>query len=193
MAATTVAYGILIKLKGRLIMIKELIKIANELDNRGLVKEASLLDSFIIKLAGPDEKENLGQLISLEEYRNRHIRPQRGNEEEQGSASEAYPASDADEVTRILRNLIEKRQKTRGDIHGERWSDPWSTPADSDYIVVLDDGETYSSEASIVKVTPDELDEIQEGLKAYNVVPPDHGADNAKWKDIWDIVRSEDL
>ena len=39
-------------------------------------------------------------------------------------------------------------------------------------IYVLDDGETYSTiPAAIVKVTQDELDEIENGAKVYRIVP----------------------
>ena len=38
-------------------MIKDLIKIANDLDNKGLIEEASYLDIIISKVAEIDEKE----------------------------------------------------------------------------------------------------------------------------------------
>ena len=38
------------------------------------------------------------------------------------------------------------------------------------FIVVLPDGETWDTEATIVRVTDDQFDEIQDGEKVRNVV-----------------------
>ena len=38
------------------------------------------------------------------------------------------------------------------------------------FLVVLDDGETYALEGALVRVTDDQLEEIEDGSKVYNVV-----------------------
>ena len=154
-------------------MIRELIKIANELDNRGLVEEASLLDSFIIKLSEEsDEQEELGELIDLDQYRQRQI--QKSSPEQAGWGS----AWEQEDIQRMINEIQEAKKKKAFESH---------------YIIVLGDGETYSSEASIVRVTSTELEQIEAGVKVYEFVPPDHGAPDAKWIDIWDVARLEDL
>ena len=153
-------------------MIKELIKISNELDNRGLVEEASLLDSFIIKLSEESyEQEELGELIDLDQYRQRQI--QKSSPEQAGSKEMLL-----EDIQRMINEIQEAKKKKAFESH---------------YIIVLGDGETYSSEASIVRVTSAELEQIDAGVKVYEFVPPDHGAPDAKWIDIWDVARLEDL
>ena len=44
------------------------------------------------------------------------------------------------------------------------------------YIVVLPDGETWDTEATLVRVTDDQLDDIQSGEKVRNVVDLSDGS-----------------
>ena len=44
------------------------------------------------------------------------------------------------------------------------------------YIVVLPDGETWDTEATLVRVTDDQLDDIQSGEKVSNVVDLSDGS-----------------
>jgi len=123
-------------------MLKELIKISNELDGRGLIKEADHLDGIvngIIKLSH-------GELINFEE---------------------------------------ERVKRTEGKIpKGEELGA---------YLIVLDDGETYSDGASVVKANVNELEDIWSGTKVSDVIPEDHDSENPKWKSIWDLIGDEAL
>ncbi|MAG26878.1 hypothetical protein CMI47_15160 [Candidatus Pacearchaeota archaeon] len=121
-------------------MINDLIKLANELDRRGLMKEADYLDGVVNRII----KLSHGELIDFEE---------------------------------------EKRKRTEGQIpKGEELGA---------YLIVLDDGETYSDTASVVKVNVNELEDIWAGTKVSDVVPEDHSEENPKWVDIdpEDVLR----
>jgi hypothetical protein len=123
-------------------MLKELIKIANELDGRGLIGEADSID----KIIGAFIKEaSGGDLIDLSEFR-------------------------------------EKKQR-----------DNILNDDNYNYLIVLDDGETYSDEASVVKVNTGELEEIWEGSKASNIVPEDHNTEDPRWISVWDLINEGDL
>ena len=167
-------------------MIKELIKIANELDGRGLVNEANLIDSFITKLSSePDDTESSGELINLDEYR-------RKAEEGRPKPRERFDLEELMENWQELQKAIDEVQGISAeDI--EKWNVQPTGEHDEFYLVVFDDGETYSGDASVVKVKPNEMQRIEEGEKVFDVIPPDHLNPDAKWFDIWDIVKSTDL
>jgi hypothetical protein len=167
-------------------MIKEIIQIANELDSRGLVNEAGLLDSFITKLSSElDNPESSGELINLDEYRRRA-------EDEKPKRRERQDPQELMENWKELQRAIEDVQNVSmedmdlGDVQ-------LTDEHDEFFLVVFDDGETYSGNASVVKVKPSEMQRIEEGEKVFDVIPPDHEAPGAKWFDIWDIVKSTDL
>jgi hypothetical protein len=125
-------------------MINDLIKLANELDKRGLIKEADYLDGVVNRII----KLSHGELIDFEE---------------------------------------EKRKRTEGQIpKGEELGA---------YLIVLDDGETYSDTASVVKVNVNELEDIWAGTKVSDVVPEDHSEENPKWVDIdaLDVIKAGDI
>ena len=44
------------------------------------------------------------------------------------------------------------------------------------FLVVLEDGETYATDATLVRVTEEQLKEIEEGSKVYNVVDLNDGS-----------------
>ena len=157
-------------------MIKELIKIANELDSRGLVKEADLLDSFVKLSTELDSPEGLGELVDLDEYRRKAKNKDPSKERLSSKEYKEYLGENWEELQRAIDDLKK------------------NPPEDMDFhLVVFEDGATYSTEASIVSVDPFQMERIEEGEKIYNVVPPDHLVPDAKWKDIWDIIKSEDL
>lgn len=131
-------------------MIKELIKLANDLDKRGLVKEANAID----KIAG--------DLVNLDEHR--------GRAEE---ASPDMPSARSVGLGAIIRDIHSGRR----DIHSGR--EGYGKLID---IVVLADGETWDSEASVVSLTKEEMDRVDGGEKVYEVVDPDHEEPDAKWQ-----------
>ena len=121
-------------------MINDLIKLANELDRRGLMKEADYLDGVVNRII----KLSHGELIDFEEERNKRTESKIPKGEELGA-----------------------------------------------YLIVLDDGETYSDEASVVRTTVNELEDIWAGSKIYDVVPKVDKDGNPKWVDIdpEDVLR----
>jgi hypothetical protein len=149
-------------------MIEELIKIANELDSRGLPKEADLLDSLVKLSTELDSPEGFGELVDLDKYRKKkkdQAEGRRTPEEYKSYLAENWP-----EIQKAIDALDE------------------TSPEDMFFhLIVLDDDETYSSEASIVKATPEQMEQIEEGQKVYDVVPP------SQWQDVWNLISSEDV
>lgn len=134
-------------------MIKELIKLATHLDEKGLFDEANALD----KIAG--------DLVNLDQFRKL--------KSEEPQASE--PPTHSDEWKALTEDVFS----------GEEDLDKLID------IVVLDDGETWAGDASIVSLTQEEMDRVDDGEKVYNVVDPDHGAPGSKWRDVWETCFSE--
>lgn len=134
-------------------MIKELIKLATHLDDKGRIKEADYLDAIIKRATAIDKIA--GDLVSLDEHRPR--------------AEEGPP--DMSRARRVGLGAMVR------DIHSGR--EGFGELID---IVVLEDGETYASAASIVSLTEEEMDRVDGGEKVYEVVDPDHGAPDARWQ-----------
>ena len=157
-------------------MLKELIKIANELDSRGLIKEADLLDSFVKLSTELDSPEGFGELVDLDEYRRKAKKKDPSKERLSSKEYKEYLGENWEELQRAIDDLKK------------------NPPEDMDFhLVVLDDEETYSGEASVVKVSPEQMEEIEEGRKVYNVVPPDHQEPSARWQDIWSLINPKDV
>ena len=155
-------------------MIKELIKIANESDRRGLPKEADLLDSLVKLSTELDSPEGFGELVDLDEYREK-----KKDQSERRRTPEEYRSYLAENWPEIQKAIDELDKEPPGDMNF--------------HIVVLDDEETYSSEASVVKVSPKQMEEIEEGRNVYYVVPPDRQEPSARWQDIWSLINPEDV
>ena len=82
-------------------MIKELIKLANELDERGLVKEAGILDK-IIRMAAEEERD-IDAEVSFEKWKFEQANPldaidSLGNEYRKFQEPESYESYDTDEA-----------------------------------------------------------------------------------------------
>jgi hypothetical protein len=174
-------------------VLKELIKIANELDKRGLLKEADQADRMIGKIAADilefkprgdrtvsdaskvAPKGHLGDLIDIG---HRH-----GESEE--DQDDDLPITE-EEVRLYLESSGTLFYDKDEDLLGIKDEDE-----DFDFIVVLGDGETWDGDASIVKVTQAELEEIQNDSNVYNVITPDHHSPDPRWIDIWDVIKAK--
>jgi len=181
-------------------MINELIKLSTHLDSLGYHREADCIGSMIKKMSTEiEEPEQLGEVINLDEFRRSRNKPDKPPSRERQdpkvlmenwqalqdaiddvqNISERYPASTSGRYP-VTEDRLRDADERRSDLNDI-------------YLVVLDDGETYSGEASVVKTTPEDLKRIEEGEKVYNVIPPDHEALKSKWKDIWDVIKTDDL
>jgi len=159
-------------------MINELIKLATHLDSQGYHGEADYIDSVIKKLSSdPAEPEEMGELIRLDEYKERKGISSKQNRER-------IDPEKLKEEWQILQDALNDFRENKQEYNDD---------LGYNFLIVFEDGETYSPDASIVRVTAEEQRRIEEGEKVYNVVDPDHLSDQAKWVDVWDIVKLEDL
>jgi len=151
-------------------MIKDLIKLADVLDAKGLLREADIVD-LMVKLS--KDSDELGELIDLDQYRE-----SKKDTSESRLSSEEYKKHLAENWAELQRAIDALSEE----------------PDDMNFhIIVLNDGETYADEASIVKVSPEQMERIEGGENVYDVAPPDHQTPGARWTDIWNLVNPEDI
>lgn len=156
-------------------MIKDLINIANMLDKKGLTKEADSVDLILRKFSG--------ELIDFPV----------GRSEDSGSRLRGPKESPLGPGFSGEAEVVDFDKPAKVDYHSDDFT---PDPLDPEFVIILDDGETWATDASVAVISNEDLKKLEDNdirdvvdmRKAINIWDPDFDLrekilqkDNSKW------------